>query len=268
VPEVLDYNASIAKIYDRYFDSNCYSLRYPKYNIKSLSMILDTLVNIENPIVLDYGCGNGRYSFPLLKETNSSLFLFDISTVAFKQFHASLNAEYKSRVTTLSGNITELYNIQDCNTVICMFGVLSHIPNSNKRLEVLKTFYDIIKVGGSLVISVPNMSRRFLVEQIIHYINRKLQHPRVPATETGDIIYKRKINNFSEKIFYHLYSKKSFMRDIKESGFKIKTVSAESFLPEKYVVSSSFFRVVDKILMKIFPSFLGYGIICVAEKEV
>ena len=265
MPTIFNSKTSMKRIYDRYYHSNYYNHRYPLYNENSLSIILKT-INSEKPIILDYGCGNGRYTFPLLKQTEANLVLFDISQVALNQVKSSLKTAYISRVK-ICVDISELNNIETFDNVICMFGVLSHIPNRINRIDLLKTFFNKLKNRGDLVISVPNMHRRFLMEQFICSVNRFFNNPLIPASEKHDIIYKRNIQGVSEKIFYHLYNKHELINDLEKAGFKIKKVFAESILPEKLVVSSSFFRNIDNLLLKIIPSSLGYGIICIAERD-
>jgi SAM-dependent methyltransferase len=264
--DIVDYREVIEKIYDEYFESKRYSSRYPMCNRRSFSYMMNIVKNTPCAKVLDYGCGNGRYSIPLLRNTDTQICLFDISCIAMEQLNDLLNPRDEERILARCKKDGELAE-QEYDLIICMFGVLSHIPYRCERLRVLRLFYDKLAKKGKLILSVPNNKRRFIFDQVKYILKRFFRCSETPAVETRDIMYKRKVSDTKKKIFFHLYDKKSIIEDLKEIGFFVKTISAESILPEKMVVSSSFLRRVDAILLKIFPIDLGYGILVIVDKE-
>jgi len=267
LPTTVNYNGKIEKIYDGYYGSEYYSSRYPVCNLKSLSCILESIEDTSCATVLDYGCGNGRYAIPILRKTNAEICLFDISSVAMKQLDKLLSRDDEKRILERCHDICRLSK-NNYDLIICMFGVLSHIPLRNKRLSILQMFYNKLSQEGKLILSVPNKYRRLIFSQFKHSLRRLFGSPEYPATETRDIIYGRKIDGTKEKIFYHLYSKNGLISDLNDAGFCIKSIMPESILPEKMVVSSDLLRKIDALLLKILPTSLGYGFLVVASKEV
>lgn len=63
---------SVAENYDRYFASPLYEMRYPYPNPSSLATTIGK-IGARGNRVLDFGCGNGRYTAPLLELTGATI---------------------------------------------------------------------------------------------------------------------------------------------------------------------------------------------------
>ena len=63
---------SVAENYDRYFASPLYERRYPYPSPSSLATIIGK-IGARGNRVLDFGCGNGRYTAPLLELTGAMI---------------------------------------------------------------------------------------------------------------------------------------------------------------------------------------------------
>jgi len=258
----------IRRSYDRYYSTGLYNSRYPVPNPHLLSLVLDE-IGPAGGRVLDFGCGNGRYALPLTQRPGMRVFGYDISDEAIRELgrrydemaSAGLAA---SPLETLSGDLAKLEQRLDGDAefdiVMLMFGVLGHIPQRAKRVAVLRSLSQRLAPGGRLIVSVPNRARRFRREQDAarDLINQKVLEP-------GDIYYQRTAGADQIDLYYHLYSPAEFRAELTEGGFAVRELKAESVLSERMVLASPAGAKVDRLLRKVTPVSLAYGMVAVAR---
>ncbi|MBD2460430.1 class I SAM-dependent methyltransferase [Oscillatoria sp. FACHB-1407] len=255
-------------VYDRYFSSGTYTARYPVYNQRSLDVILSYTQNVN--YVLDFGCGEGRYTLPILQHTSASVIACDISTHAIAHLKQKLSAcpvHWSDRTTLIEGEVHQITGQVQLDVVIAMFGVLSHIAGQKNRIELLQTLRHLLHANGKgvLIISVPNARRRFFGEQMRHRLFREYYASGSMASEPGDIVYSRTFKNQETyEMYYHLYTVTSLKHELQEAGFQIKTTMAESVFAESTVTRNPLFHDLDKNLTAVAPACLGYGILAIA----
>ena len=250
----------IAENYNRYFASRLYDQRYPCSNPSCLALIVDE-IRQSGSRVLDFGCGNGRYAAPLLERTNATLVAYDISPEAIRELSQRQAPHLESgRLQPVLGDLTTLREATDSSErfdlAIMMFGVLGHIFSQTLRQEALTAIRNLLRPGGRLIVTVPNAGRRFLKEQAA---------ARRRGLEPGDILYRRRANDRTINMYYHLYTLKEFQQELEQAGFQLVRLRAESVLPESGVVKSMPLRWLDKMLVSVTPLRYAYGFLAVAE---
>ncbi|MDX2216753.1 MAG: class I SAM-dependent methyltransferase [Oculatellaceae cyanobacterium bins.114] len=255
-------------VYDHYFSSGSYTARYPVYNQRSLDVILRYAQNVDR--VLDFGCGEGRYTLPLLQHTSASVMACDISSHAIAHLKQKLSGcpiPWSDRTTFIEGDVHQIDSHFKFDVVIAMFGVLSHIAGQKTRIEILQTLRQMLHADGKgvMIISVPNARRRFFGEQIKHTFLREYYGSTSMANEPGDIVYSRTFNNQATyEMYYHLYTVNSLKYELHQAGFQLTKVMAESVFSESRITRNPIFHSLDKTLTDITPACLGYGILAIA----
>lgn len=250
----------ISENYNQYFASRLYDQRYPHPNPSGLALIVDE-IRQQGTRILDFGCGNGRYTAPLLKCTDAILVAYDISPEAIRELSQRQAQHIESgRLQPVLGDQAALRaaagSSERFDLAIMMFGVLGHIFSQTRRQEALATIRDLLRSGGRLIVTVPNAQRRFLKEQIA---------AQQQGLEPGDIFYQRRANDRTINMYYHLYTLKEFQQELEQAGFHLVRLHAESVLPESSVVKSLPLRWLDRILVSLTPLRYAYGFLAVAE---
>lgn len=253
----LSEKQDIGQSYDQYYASGLYEKRYPVANQNVLNFILHILEQEEirlqdqdgKPVFLDFGCGNGRYLLPLLRNSQWSALAFDISCQAISQLEYSLNQQ---QVSLRCDILQEWPQSRKFNVALLLYGVLGHIKTRQERIQLLSSIRK--QLLSTLIISVPNSQRRFLWERLFN----KAQ---------TDIEYQRQYKNQLMHFHYHLYSLQDLKLELEQSGLQIKSIHAESMLPEKWITNSTFWKTVDRVLSKILPLHWAYGFLVSAGHD-
>ncbi|MFO1370922.1 MAG: class I SAM-dependent methyltransferase [Candidatus Competibacteraceae bacterium] len=255
----------IAENYNRYFASHLYDKRYPHPNLLGLSIIIRE-IRTQGRRILDFGCGNGRYTAPLLECTNATITAYDISRVAITELSSRcVRHIVTGRLHPVLGDLIVLTNAavasgEQFDLAIMMFGVLGHIPSQALRRQTLTTIRNLLRPGGRLVVTVPNIGRRFPQQQLV--AQRLVQQGYL---EPGDILYQRTADHITVEMYYHLYTLKEFVSELDAVGFRLVDLRAESFLPESCVVKSVLLRWLDRASAAVSPLRYAYGFLAVAE---
>jgi cyclopropane fatty-acyl-phospholipid synthase-like methyltransferase len=256
------HQSKMARVYDKYFSTGFYHLRYPEANKHTFHSILSELQKLEpGPRhILDFGCGSGRYLLPILKGTENNFTAYDISETPLKLLAERLDIEGgQERVSILHGDLEQLtQHIEKkgkVDLIMLMFGVLSHVGDRATRLKLLRrlgTF--LVNDSSRIILSVPNQLRRFT------YMNGDVTQA---DQEPGNITYSRSYKGTELNFFYHLYTPDTLVAELREAGLVVYKMCAESFFPECWVTSSAMVGVLDKAICKVLPTRQGYGILAV-----
>jgi tRNA (uracil-5-)-methyltransferase TRM9 len=250
----------LAASYDNYFGSGLYARRYPRPNPNMLRLVLGLLPTGGR--VLDFGCGTGRYASPLIA-VGAHVIAFDISRVALQELasrHESAAAA--GRLRTVEGTLDDLSGIVpegSLDMALLMFGVVGHIRGAVTRLDTLRRIARMLRPGGHMVLTVPNARRRFGKEQAACA-------PLVARgeLEPGDILYQRQTKMGPANIYYHLFTVPRFSGLLDDAGLDVRTMGAESIMPERAVVGLPFGASIDRALAALSPLGLSYGFSAIA----
>lgn len=105
----------------------------------------------ERKIVLDAGCGNGRFSYLVSKYNPKLLISFDISKGLEKAKQAILKNNTDANIAFIQGDITNPPFKKESIDIVYSWGVTHHTPNTKKTVESLS---NIVKESGILGIYV------------------------------------------------------------------------------------------------------------------
>ncbi len=242
-----------AHTYDTYFESGHYNSRYPQANDRILRILKPLLDGLGPGDVIDYGCGNGRYTLPVLKMSHRSVTAFDISAQSIQMARGKLDrAGALERVQLVYKDLNILTRRHANNPaamVIMMFGVLSHIYEHDQRILTLRMLRKLLNPDyGRLILSVPNCYRRFRKQQ----------------KEGRNIIYQRKINGRTISLNYYLYDHNTLRLELEQAGYVVERVLAESLMPESWITNNRLLGIIDSFLSRLIPARFGYGLLAIA----
>lgn len=240
--------------YEHYFTSGSYDRRYPLPNPRVMA-VLGALMQPDG-ILLDYGCGSGRYLMPLGKQARLAIG-FDVCSAALQTVQKRVDGQNTHRYFIAGPAPEDLDNAIACHgpvdLALCLFGVLSHIETPAQRSHTLQT----LKAGLSgersrLAISVPNRRRRFRQEQ------RRF-------AGKDQIIYIRDTQAGPLELSYRLYDAQSLQAELEQAGFVVEALIAESILPESVISRFPCLGMLDQWLCRLVPARFGYGLLAIAR---
>jgi SAM-dependent methyltransferase len=241
----LNSTISTKEQYTKYFGSGAYDRRYPRANHFTLEAIRAQIAPTSK--ILDFGCGSGRYTIPLASYCKT-IVAYDPCPEAINL----LNSRSQQNITPTQ-DLGDVSRAAPYDMVICIFGVLSHIPERQARLNTLRFLRTCLAEDGLLFVSVPNRLRRFYKEQLASVLKWR--------DFSGRIDYRRRC--VDQTIPYYLYTAASLRGELEECRFSVKSIKAESLLPEKCVTNSDHALALEKnvkhVLKKI-PLWFGYGL--------
>lgn len=246
--------------YETYYETGYYEQRYPCANLHTLGRIRKALTVTGEPVhVLDFGCGSGRYLLPLLDWPNARFTAFDICKCALKLLRQSVRtSDAEARVDIIDTDFEKLVahmkNRRPADIVLLLFGVLSYLHPRQERLQLLQALRGMLdQETGTLIVSVPNRMRRFPLLRLTQRNN-----------EEGDVFYRRDFHGRRMQFRYHLYGDVELDTDLREAGFNVVSLEAESVFPESWVARWPLVAKLDQFLcQKTAPRF-GYGLLAVA----
>ena len=118
--------------------------------------ILDSLKGDET--ILDLGCGNGELARTLALDGHRGAYLgLDFSLPLLKDAKSmpeGFSVEFRevdlTQLPADNNQFSALYG-SDCWSLITAFAVLHHIPGQSLRLNILKTYHELLANGGSFI---------------------------------------------------------------------------------------------------------------------
>jgi cyclopropane fatty-acyl-phospholipid synthase-like methyltransferase len=258
--DACDIHKTMQETYDHYFASDGYRQRYPQPNAATMAFLMRHGI-AQAKHILDFGCGNGRYSFALLEQSQASLTAYDISEHSLAEFAQRLaGTPYGERVTFAHGDVRDLGEQARYDVVLLLFGVLSHVGAKQQRLATLRLLHSTMPAEGRLMLSVPSIWRRRPWDLFKFALARRLGYARAPQDEAGNIYFRRRIAGRFLTFFYHLYSLRSLRAELAQAGFWVCDCEPESVLPEWWVTQSAWLGRLDRWLCAWVPAGFGYGI--------
>lgn len=243
----------IRRAYATYYRTGHYSERYPGPNPTIWRKIIRH--TDRHTHLIDYGCGTGRYLLALQSFVGPAAG-FDISAEALRQLRTRAKAQGWHDLAVLGPAPKALDQYLatkgPSDLVLCLFGVIAHIIDPAARQQALKQMRRAVKPGsGRLLISVPNIARRFRAEQ--------------SGARDGIVSYNREIAGNTVVFAYQLYDASRLRRELEEAGFTIEALRPESVFPENWLLTKPWARWLDALLTPFCPTRWGYGLFAEAS---
>lgn len=253
----------MGRSYDAYFASGLYLSRYPRPNRRTMRVLGHALP--MGGRLLDYGAGEGRYTFALAHMRQAEVVAVDISAVARDHLAAAVQGMGLMGQVHVCGPDDQTYRQQvadrgNFDVVLLGFGVLGHVAGRQQRLDLLASLRESLAPGGRLILGLPNAARRF----------RDVQAQCAPMVasgelEPGDICYERQASSGAIPLYYHLFRQDEIRRDLAQAGFIIERLTIESMMEESTITHSAPLGLLDDLASSLAPVDWGYGYLVVAR---
>ncbi len=214
--EIKSYFDEISAEYTAVYDTPAYdSLR--SYIFSSRKKYVCKFLAPTMGRILDIGCGPGVFTEELLDKAGE-VYGIDISEAMVETAKRRIEGQgIENRVHFSKGDI-EALDLQDgfFDAVICI-GVLEYLRDDNLALKEL---FRVLKKGGELVVSVPNITSPFtLIDIAFARIARKIMRSYC-APSTYNIRMKKSLF-FRDNIIDRYYTPWNFTRQLRQHGFKV-----------------------------------------------
>jgi len=192
----------------------------------------------KSNVIADIGCGNGRHLIPAAKHCKMAIGL-DISRELLNIVKSKINNQKLENVCLLHSDVTNIPLKDECVDSILFIAALHNISKRERRIQSLKEIKRILKQDGTALISVWSRWQDKYRKQFF-----KKWFTQTGKTEFGDIdIYWRQ-HGLDIPRFYHLYSKREFLKDIRDSGLKILEIQDLNMYSKKH--PDNYFALVKK----------------------
>ena len=155
----------------------------------------------EKASILDYGCGAGDMTFPMLRSGHTVTGVDIAREMILKaaerarQYGLAARASYHH----LDDSVLSRIASEKFDVVVCS-SVLEYVEDDT---ALLRLFHDVLRDGGYLLVSVPDRGSLFCKLDKWMYANRRFLHKFVPTEKLGYLdIQKRQydIDSFIGKV--------------------------------------------------------------------
>ena len=211
---------------------------FDKTRRKPWSKCIEFIDSMEKKgLFLDIGCGNGRHLIPAARK-NELVIGIDFSINMLRVCRNNLEKAGVRNYALLQADARYLPFKDDCFDYVIFIASLHNIRGRDNRIMALREMRRILKSGGKGLISVwSKWQDRFF----FHFLKELFLGN---YEEFGDIEIMWKRDDINLPRFYHLYSRREFLGELKEAGFEIAKI--ESVKISSKILKDNFFAVVIK----------------------
>ena len=204
---------------------------------KPWKFCLDFIRSLKtSDIVADIGCGNGRHLLPCAYNCSYVLGV-DISQKLLRIVQNKLTNKRIINVSLIHANVVQLPLADKSLDVVLFIASLHNIKGKEPRRRALQEVARVLKPNGIALISVwsrwQDMYWRYFLKQFI-----------VRSRKFGDIDVFWKQHNLNIPRFYHLYSRREFLRELHDAHFFIQNIQSLKIHSKHF--PDNYFAVVEK----------------------
>jgi alkylated DNA repair protein alkB family protein 8 len=201
------------------------------------TQVIDYIHTLQrSDVVVDLGCGNGRHLLPCA-ETCHQVIGIDSSKKLLHIVQKKIQENHISNASLFHADMVEIpLRDNSVNAVLCIAS-LHNMKGNEHRHAALVEIYRVLKPKGTALMSVwsrwQDRYRSYFLKQYL--FQRK---------EFGDIDIYWKQQNLNIPRFYHLYSKREFVRELQGAGFLIEEMKSVKICSHRY--ADNYFAVIRK----------------------
>lgn len=186
---------------------------------KPWDQCIDFIKELPNTsIVADIGCGNGRHLIPCTKKCKKTIGI-DISKELLTIAHKKTNEMKLQNVVLVQADSVNLPMKNNTVDAVLFIATLHNIKGKENRIKSLSEIKRVLKKDGKALVSVWS---RWQDKYRKQFLKKWFKH--IKKEEFGDIDIYWKKHSLNIPRFYHLYSKKEFINDIRKSGLEITDI--------------------------------------------
>lgn len=130
------------------------------YDLVEKNTIITALNLQKKDIVLDVGCGTGRFTREISRKCKK-VYGIDFSPKSIEVLNNKMQEEGIKNIETYVCDITKPLPIKEKVDKIVSVQVIQHIPTDAERCMALKNLYDQLNGGGACVITLYNWGSPF-----------------------------------------------------------------------------------------------------------
>jgi len=218
---------------------DCIAESFDKTRRKPWNQCVDFIKTLKKTdLVVDMGCGNGRHLI-ICAENCKQVIGLDISIKLLYIVNNILIEKNLKNVFILHSDVTYVPIKNETVDAILYIASLHNIQGREKRIQSLKELKRILKKEGRALISVwskwQDKYRKLFFKKWFNQVGK---------SEFGDIDIYWKQHGLNIPRFYHLYSKKEFVKDINEAGLKLEEIESVKLCSQKH--PDNYFAIVKK----------------------
>jgi len=189
-------------------------------------------------IVLDLGSGNGRHLIPLAKHCKKAVAV-DISRELLQITQHKVTENNLNNVVLLHSDVVNIPVKNNSVDALLFIASLHNIKGKENRIQSLKEIRRILKNNGKALISVWS---RWQDKYRRQFFKKWLKQNN--GGEFGDINIYWKQHGLNIPRFYHLYSKREFISDLKKADLEILEIQDVKLHSKKH--PDNYFAIVTK----------------------
>ncbi len=161
--------------------------------------------------VVELGCGTGHYGM-FFAERCASYTGVDLSPDNIEVFQANIRAAKLSNVSAMTGDATNLPELQDnsFDVVMCL-GPMYHLPRE-ERAKVFEECYRIARQGATIAFSYIN--------RLGVYLGACVLNGKYPNAEVNQLVFDHNTGDEATGVFFFT-SPEEMKQDAAENGFKV-----------------------------------------------
>jgi len=192
----------------------------------------------KEDLVVDIGCGNGRHIIPCTNHCKKAIGI-DLSRELLYTVQKKLNRKNINIIDLLHSNALYIPLKHDTVDAVLYIASLHNIKGRNSRIQSLKEIERILKNNGKALISVWSRWQDSYRKQFF-----KKWFTQLGQTEFGDIDIHWRQHGLDIPRFYHLYSKREFLSDLRKTDLEIIDIQDVKIRSEKH--PDNYFAMVKK----------------------
>jgi len=212
---------------------------FDKTRRKSWTECIDFINSLKKDcIIADIACGNGRHLIPAAKHC-SKVIGIDISNELLKIVKEKIDENNLKNITIFHSDVVNLPLNNSSVDAVLYIAALHNVKGRNNRIKSLKEVKRILKKDGKALISVWSRWQDKYRKQFF-----KKWFTKKSDEEFGDIDVYWRQHGLNIPRFYHLYSKKEFIKDLEEAGLEIIEFKEVKMKSKKH--ADNYFAIVSK----------------------